>query len=233
MIKISIAGREAHDRKAIADLLAGHDDFRIASIGKDGYDALESAKTYRPDVIITDFIMADIDSAELAPIIKRHSPSTKLIVLCSLIEDVSEDGVLGKALRAGISGCLLKHADFDNLASSVRSVFYGGFYVSDRVKHRVPVFHKGLPPPDHTGDRHCFSPTELQIFYHIALGYKDDEIAGQLNISRGTLRNAVLRAKQKTGLQNRTQVIMYALLKGMINSNKIWERLKTILKNFG
>jgi DNA-binding NarL/FixJ family response regulator len=228
MISISIAGRGASDRKAVAALLAAHDDFRIASVGKDGYDAIESAKTYRPDIIITDLIMTDIDSADLAPIIKRYSPSTKLIVLCSRIED----GVLGKAFRAGISGCLLKQGDFDNLASSVRSVFYGGFYVSDRVKYRVPIFLKGLSLPDHNSGRYFFSPTELQIFHNIALGYKDKEIAKLLNISTGTLRNTIRRAKQKTGMQNRTQITVYALFNGMINSNKIRERFRTILKNF-
>jgi DNA-binding NarL/FixJ family response regulator len=233
MINISIAGRDEHDRKAVTDLLAGHDDFRIASVGQDGYDAIRSAKKHRPDIIITDFNMTDIDSADLAPIIKRHSPSTKLITLCSRIEDgASEDGVLGKALRAGISGCLLKQADFDNLASSVRSVFHGGLYVSDRVKHHVPLFLKELPLLKNNNRRHCFSPTELQIFYRIALGYDDKEIASQLNINEGTLRNSVYRVKRKTGLQNRTHITVYALLSGMINPNKIWDSFRTILENF-
>ncbi|MDR0315474.1 MAG: response regulator transcription factor, partial [Treponema sp.] len=183
MINITIAGREACDRKAVADLLAGHNDFHIASVGKDGYDVLDSVKKDRPDIIITDFTMTDINCADLVPIVKRHSPSTKLIALCSRIEDAAWDGVLGKALRAGISGCLLKQGDFDKLAASVRSVFHGGLYFSDRVKDRMPVFLKELPPQDCNNYRHCFSPTEEQIIDHIALGYKDEEIAGQLNIN--------------------------------------------------
>ena len=223
MISISIAGREEHDRKVITDLLAGHDDFRIASIGKDGYDALRSAQMYRPDIIITDSVMSDIDSTDLAPIIKRHSPSTKLIVLYSQ----AEDGALGKALRAGISGYLLKQEDFENLTSSVRSVFYGGLYVSDSVKYTVPVFLEEASPLDQNKIiRHCFSPTELQIFYGIALGKKDEDIAKQLNISTGTLRNTVRRVKQKTGLENRTQVIIYALFNEMLNPDKILEQFR-------
>jgi DNA-binding NarL/FixJ family response regulator len=233
MINISIAGRDERDRKAVADLLAGHNDFRVASVGKDGYDVLRSVKKYRPDIIITDFIMTDIHSAELAPIVKRHSPSTKLIVLCSRTEDAAWDGVLCKALRAGISGCLLKQGDFDKLAESVRSVFYGGLYFSDRVKRRMPVFFKELPQSECNNCRRCFSPTESQIIDHIALGYNDDEIAQQLNICEGTVRNCVSRVKQKTGLQNRIQIIVYALLNGMINSSEIWEHLGTILKDFG
>jgi DNA-binding NarL/FixJ family response regulator len=232
MISITIAGREAHDRKAVTDLLAGHNDFRIASVGKDGYDVLRSVKKHRPDIIITDFIMTDIHSAELAPIVKRHSPSTKLIALCSRIEEASWDGVLGKALRAGISGCLLKQVDLDKLAASVRSVFYGGLYFSERVC-RISVILKELPPPDWNDCRHCFSPTELQIFYQVALGKKDKEIAEQLNICPGTVRNSISRIKQKTGLQDRTQIIVYALFSGMINLSKIRERFNTILKDFG
>ena len=104
--------------------------------------------------------------------------------------------------------------------------FYGGLYVSDSVKCNVPIFFNG-PSPDHNIiDRQCFSPTELQIFYGIALGKKDEEIAKQLNISIGTLRNSVRRVKQKTGLKNRTQIIIYALFNEMLNSDKIWEQIK-------
>jgi two-component system response regulator NreC len=219
MINISIAGRDENDRKAVTSLLTEYDDFRVASEGKDGYDAIKSAADHRPDIIITDFVLNDIASPDLAPIIRRYSPQTKHIVLCSRTDCVA----LGRAIRAGISGCLLKESGLKNLASSVWSVYYGGLYVDGRVRSRLlelfGVF--GHPSRQNENGMYCFSPTELQIFSGIALGYTDAEIAKRLNISAGTVRNSVEHVKQRTGLQNRTQITLYALLGGMIDSEKI------------
>jgi len=222
MISICITSGHENDRNTISALLAEHKDFCIASTGKDGYDALKSAKVNRPDIIITDFSLSDIESPELMPMIKRHSPATELIVLYTR----NEQGSLAKAFRAGISGYLFKQDGWDNLASSVRCVYYGGLYVSDQVKSYAHDFVNGFDfiqkvhsPPKQQVD---FSRTETQIFSNIALGYNDGEIAEQLNLNIGTVRNSVKHLKEKTGLQNRTQITIYALLHGIINPEKIW-----------
>jgi DNA-binding NarL/FixJ family response regulator len=214
MINITIAIGYEHDRAAMIALLASQDDFRIASIGKDGYDALLSAKKYQPDIIIMDFCLADIDSPDLAPVIKRHSPLTGIIVLCSCAQCRS----LNKAIRAGISGYLVKQNGFGNLASSVRSVYYGGFYISrlDEAEalnwFDVYVKNTGMKKEVFS----IFTPTELGILSGIILGYTDTEIASSLNINIGTLRNCVSKVKKKTGFRNRMQIILYALRTGII-----------------
>ena len=226
MISISIVSGHEYDRKTITDLLVVQEDFRIASTGKDGFDALKSAKTEQPDIIIADFRMSDIDSPELAPLVKRHSPSTELIVLCS----ENEHGTLSNALKAGISGYLLKQEGFDNLALSVRCVYYGGLYVSNQAKNLMMKFinefnyfsiTKEMLLLDGNEKKNVFSKTETEIFNGIAMGYKDGEIAKHLNINQGTVRNNVKRIKQRTGMENRTQITIYALLNGIINLEKI------------
>jgi DNA-binding NarL/FixJ family response regulator len=127
MIDITLTSQYEEDREKINALLVKQDDFHIISVGKDGYDALKSAITQHPNIIIMDFNMADIESLDLAPVIKRNSPSTSLIVLCSH----EEQGTVTKALNAGISGYLLRNEGYDHLASSIRSVFYGGLYFSE------------------------------------------------------------------------------------------------------
>ena len=186
MINIAVASKHEEDRKTISNLLTQHDDFHIISVGEDGYDALQSAMTQQPDIIIMDFSMHDIESPDLAPIIKRKSPSTALIVLCSHNEPSSRKGenTVAKALNAGISGYLLRQEGLNNLASSVRSVFYG-----------------------------------------ITYGHTDREIAKNLNMSIGSLRNCVSQVKKKTGLHNRTQITVHALLAGIISIGKIIDRL--------
>jgi two-component system nitrate/nitrite response regulator NarL len=224
MIRIAIISKYKEDLNTINIMLAKQDDFRIVSIGTDGYDALRSAKTQRPDIIIMDFRMHDIESPELAPIIKRNSPSTSFIVLFSQDEQNDVD----KALKAGISGCLSRHGDFAHLPSSVRSVFHGGLYINKTVKDRALHYFsilKTLKTAENSKNPHTsrtlFSPTELCIFHGIMHGQTDKEIAKRLNICIGSLRNCINRVKHKTGLQNRTQITVHALLDGTISVEEI------------
>jgi DNA-binding NarL/FixJ family response regulator len=167
-----------------------------------------------------DFSMQDIDSPDLAPIIKRNSPSTALIVLCSH----DEQEIIARVFSAGISGYLLRQDGFDNLAASVRSVFYGGLYISNSVKNHALnrlLTPTGVFPASSDNARLLFTHTEQGILYGISCGRTDREIAKNLNIRIGSLRNCVSHIKQKTGLHNRTQMTMYALFTGIINAGKI------------
>jgi len=214
MITIAIASKYQDDRAVITALLKEQKDFRVISIGSDGYDALKSATTQRPDIIIMDFRMKDIDSLELAPIIRRKSPSTALIVLCSH----EEQNTVAESLKAGFSGCLLRQDVFNNLVSSIRSVLYGGWYISKSARDLVLNYFS--PPAELDISPFPFSPTETGIFYGIIHGHTDREIARNLNINIGSLRNCISRIKEKTGLRNRAQIIIHALLAGIIRIEK-------------
>ena len=211
MINITVTSSQEHDRKTIAAILEKQEDFRIASLGVDGFDALISAKTHHPDIIIMDFCLSDSTCTDLAPIIRRNSPSTALIVLYSC----HEQNVVGKALRAGISGCLPRQGGFDKLPSLVRCVNHEGLYLCQPARNNVLNAMEKFP--DYGTKKHVFSFTELRIFFGIALGRTDDEIAESLNMSTGSLRNCIIRIKKKTGLRNRTQITIYALSLAMMS----------------
>jgi DNA-binding NarL/FixJ family response regulator len=217
MITIAISSKYQDDRTAIIALLKEQEDFRVISIGSDGYDALKSATTQRPDIIIMDFHMKEIDSLELAPIIRRKSPSTALIVLCSH----DEQNAVAKALKTGISGCLFKQDGLNNLVPSIRSVVYGGWYVSKSARDLLLNY---ISPPVDAFPAELgifsfpFTPTEKGIFRGIIHGHTDREIAKNLNINIGSLRNCVSRIKKKTGLQNRVQITIHALLTGILHA---------------
>jgi two-component system nitrate/nitrite response regulator NarL len=220
MINITIISKHEEDCKNIRAVLAKHDDLHIVSVGKDGYDALKAAVGFQPDIIIMDFSMKDIEGLELAPIIKRRSPKTALIVLCSR----NEQNAVAKALKAGISGYLLREDGFAYLAESVRSVFYGGLYISKSAKKHTLDFlssPEDVLPSDSEVSPHSFTLTELGILYGITRGHTDREIAKNLNMSVGSLRNCVNQVKKKTGLRNRTQISLYALFTGKMNIRQI------------
>ena len=236
MITIALASIYKDDIRVISTLLEEQDDFHIISIGKDSYDVLKSAMTQQPDIIIMDFTMEGIESPDLAPIIKRNSPSTALIVLCSHDEPFLKDGesTVAKALNSGISGYLLRCEGFENLASSIRSVFHGGMYFSKSVKdHALKCLF--VPTKVFSAEAYSmqqsFTLTEIGILYGISYGQTDRQIAKDLNMSIGSLRNCVNHVKKRTGMQNRTQVTIYAILTGMMSMKKIREKFYRHVNN--
>ena len=222
MISITVTSSQEQDRQSIAAILSTQKDFCIASLGEDGYDALRAAKTQQPDIIIMDFCMDDTCCTDIAPIIRRYSPATALIVLCTN----NELSTVEKALRAGISGYLLKQKGFDQLPSSIRCVYLGGIYLCRSIRSKVlhswswPASKPGLVPRYGIIGK-MFSLTELRIFFSIALGYTDDEIAHKLNMHIKTLRNCIARVKEKTGLRNRTQIALFILSIAMMDSGNV------------
>jgi len=225
MISITIASKHKEDRKTINTLLAGQDDFKIVSMGADSYYVVRSSMTIKPDIIIMDYYMEDVNGQDITPVIKRNSPSTVLIALCP----DKECGAVDKALNAGISGFLIWKKDMDKLAAAVRSVYYGGLYISESAKKQLSAKF-GAVKVNAQFDRHLLTMTEYNIFNGIILGQTDKEIAEDLNMSIGALRNCINKAKKKTGLNNRTQITVYALLSGIINLTKIKEKLLNAVK---
>jgi len=220
MISITIASKHKDDCRTINTLLAGQEDFKIASVGEDGFHAVRSSMTLKPDIIIMDYDMETVNGPDIAPVIKRYSPSTALIALCPDMEC----SVVDKALKAGISGFLLWKKDLEKLAAAIRCVYYGGWYISELGKNQL-LTKLGLINPAIPFPRHLLTITENNIFNGIIMGQEDKEIAENLNMSPGALRNCVNKAKKKTKLKNRTQIAVYALLSGMINFTKVKENL--------
>jgi len=220
MISITIVTKHKDDRRTINTLLAGQDDFKIASTGKDSYHAVRSSMTIKPDIIIMDYYMEDVNGTDIMPVIKRNSPSTVLITLCP----DKECGAVDTALKAGISGFLTWKKDMDKLAAAVRSVYYGGLYISESAR-KILSAKFGIVNVNSHFHRDLLTMTEYNIFNGIILGQTDKEIAEDLNMSIGALRNCINKTKKKTKLKNRTQITVYALLSGIINITKIKEKL--------
>ena len=222
IIKILVTSVYDEDCKHILAILSDQNDFCIAGVEKDESGTIIKSAYLKPDVLILDLQSSGISGDKLAPIIHRRSPSTAIILLC----EKDEDNYAGLAVKAGISGFLLKKKDTDKLASVVRIVFYGGYYISASITIRVftaVTFRHYLPAQimEHKVRRLIFSPAELCIITDIAQGYSDAEIALRLNFSKGTIKNYVAVIKRKTKLKNRTQIVIYSLVYGFIRLNQL------------
>jgi DNA-binding NarL/FixJ family response regulator len=224
MIKIVIIDTMKQDREQISSMLFAQDGFEIAGSGKDGYDALKLSARFRPDSIIMDLGKNNSEGPKLVPLIKSKSPATAVIFLSR--RDDNEYVI--RALSAGARGYLTKGTDMNKLAASVRTVYSGGYSISPHIIRRTfgmlseLAGYKNIPPPP-KGRRSVpanIKRTELQIMSFIAKGYSNKEIAETLRLTQGTVRNYLSSAMHKAGLQNRTQVAIYAITHGLTDPAK-------------
>jgi len=244
VITILVTSGQDDDRKLILDSLSGQADFRIAGVEKDETGTIIKSARLKPDVLIMAIQTHDLDEPELAPIIRRRSPATAIAV----IREKDEDNYAGRALKAGISGILLKDADMDKLASIVKIVSSGGYYISASITNRLfgaIAFLNRFPGQtvefskfwfDYKYDYCYFSPTERKIITNIAKGHSDKEIADFLHLSPGTIRNYMTFIKRKTNLKNRSQIVIFSLVCGLIsfdqiNIYKLFEKYRHIFHN--
>jgi two-component system response regulator NreC len=215
---ILITSNDNEDFKCILNSLNSQNGLNIIGVENDETNTIIKSERLKPDVLILNLLNPIIDEAELAPIIHRKSPDTAIIIIC----DKEENEYAGKAIRAGILGFLLRNEDMNKILPAVIIVSLGGYYISAsitinainsitlvkqfpgqflKIKERYPLF----------------SSTERNIVEYIAKGFSDDEIACNLHISTGTIRNYMTSIKNKTKQKNRVQAVIFSLVHGLIS----------------
>ncbi|MCL2244530.1 MAG: response regulator transcription factor [Treponema sp.] len=221
-ISILVTSVYDDDCKNIISILSDQNDFCIAGVEKDESGTIIKTANIKPDVLILNLQSPGIGGDELAPIIHRRSPDTAIVLLC----DKDEDIYAGLALKAGISGFLLKDTDTDKLVPVVKIVFYGGYYISASIIIRVftaITFMHYFPPQilEQKHDNLELSPAERGIITEIANGLSDTDIAKLLNFNTNSIRNCILTLKRKTKLNNRIQIAIYSLVNGYIRFDQL------------
>jgi DNA-binding NarL/FixJ family response regulator len=223
MIKVVIIGEQTQGQNLISSLSA-QKEIKIVGCGKDGYDALKLSAHVRPDIIIIDLGKNNNEGPELVPLIKRKSPATEVIFLSG--RDDNEN--TARALSTGALGYLVKQTDMDKLAASVKTVYNGVYYISPMIITRTfgmflePDRRRNVPA-SHNRRRSIpanINRMELQIMSFIAKGHTNKEIAESLQLTQGTVRNYLSSAMHKAGLKNRTQVVIYAIVNGLIDAGE-------------
>jgi two-component system nitrate/nitrite response regulator NarL len=220
LINVLVAYRNNEDRK---DILSGlpEQDFFIVDMEKDEAGTIIRSERFKPDVLILDLYLSEMNNLELVRIIRRRSPSTAIVILC----EKDEGNFACLAIKAGASGFLLKNEDIDKLALVAKIVFSGGCYISASITARVfgEVSFSNQFPGQITEQHHSvFSPVERGIVTDLANGLSDNQIAKHLNYSAGSIKNIVTAMKRRTKLKNRIQIVVFALVCGLLRFEHLW-----------
>ncbi|MBA3485719.1 MAG: response regulator transcription factor [Lysobacter sp.] len=200
MIRVLLAEDQAMVRGALSALLGLEADIEVLAAVADGEAAWRELQRLQPDVLVTDIEMPGLTGLELAQRISRH----KLPVRVVIVTTFARAGFLRRALDAGVSGYLLKDAPAENLADALRQVHRGGRAIDPQLALEA------WSEADPLNDR------ERQVLRLAGEGMSAGEIAAQLHLSPGTVRNYLSEAIGKLGVGNRIEAYRLARQKGWL-----------------
>lgn len=200
MIRVLLAEDQAMVRGALSALLSLESDIEVLGAAADGESAWRELQRLKPDVLVTDIEMPCLTGLELAQRIQRQELATKVVIVTTF----ARPGFLRRALDAGVVGYLLKDAPAENLADALRTVHRGGRSIDPQLA--VDAWSEADP----------LNERERQVLRMAGEGMGAGDIATQLNLSHGTVRNYLSEAIGKLGVSNRIEAHRLARQKGWL-----------------
>ena len=200
MIRVLLAEDQGMVRGALSALLRLEDDIEVLGSCADGLEALKEAKRLRPDVIVTDIEMPGLTGLELATRVREESLPSKVVIVTTF----ARSGYLRRALEAGVVGYLLKDAPADQLADAVRKAHRGGRVIDPQLA--LEAWTEADP----------LNERERPVLRLAGEGLSAAQIANQLSLSHGTVRNYLSEAIGKLHASNRVEAYRLARQKGWL-----------------
>ncbi|MEW2526598.1 response regulator transcription factor [Streptomyces sp. NPDC047071] len=212
-VRVLVVDDQELVREGIASLLGIQPGIQVVGTAADGAGAVDAAPALAPDVILMDVRMPGMDGVTAVAAVSDRAPACKVVMLTTFDD---EDYVV-RALRAGAVGYLLKSLPAAELADAVRLAHRGVAPLDPAVARRLaaapppagapgPVVEPGGPP----------TAREIEILRLVAAGATNREIAAELYLSEGTVKNHISRILTRLGLRGRAQAALYARDRGLL-----------------
>jgi DNA-binding NarL/FixJ family response regulator len=210
-VRVLIVDDQNLFRRGLATLLASSEDVEVVGEAADGREAVEKARSIRPDVVLMDLHMPVCDGIQATQLIKAERPRTKVVVLT-----VSEDDAdLFQAINSGAEGYLLKNLYPDELFHFIERVMAGESPVSPAMAGRLLQEIRQPSRRHGRGPASDLTVREREILQLVAEGLSNAEIASRLYVVEGTVKNHLHNVLGKLQLSNRVQAATFALRQGL------------------
>ena len=215
-IKIVIADDQELIRESLKIVLSANPDMEVTDTVADGREVIRSVRACRPDVILMDVRMPEMDGVSCTRIIKENYPQIKIIILTTF----DDDEYVYNALKYGASGYLLKGVSMAELSSAIRTVHSGKAMINPDVAVKVVRLFSQMAQSNY-GIRvdsrmvEEIGKTEWKVIQQVGYGRSNKEIAAALNLSEGTVRNNLSSILSKLELRDRTQLAIWAVQTGV------------------
>jgi DNA-binding NarL/FixJ family response regulator len=216
-VRILVADDQELVRAGFTAVLGTQPDFEVVAEAATGREAVDLARTHRPDVVLMDVRMPDLDGiAATAEICRDARTRSRVLILTTFDLD---EYVLA-ALRAGASGFLLKDAPRDALYAAVRTVAAGDALLAPSVTRRLieRYLRLDLPSPELVAGLDRMTDRERQVLGLLARGLSNTEIATRLHLSEATVRTHIGHLFAKIGARDRAQAVVFAYESGIVHA---------------
>lgn len=207
-IRVMLVDDHGMVRRGLAAFLKIHADLVLAGEAENGQEAIDRCESLRPDVVLMDLVMPEMDGATATRLIKERCPHVRIIALTSF----PEKDLVQEALRAGAISYLLKNVTSQELATAIRAAYQGRSTLAPEAAQALVrnACHEVSPG-------HDLTPREKEVLDLMVEGLSNPEIAENLSVSRSTARAHVSQILSKLGVSNRGEAIALAFRSGLVN----------------
>lgn len=213
-IRVLIADDQEGIREAFRMVIDAQPDMRVVAEAADGRSALAQAELLRPDVVLADIRMPVMDGLELTR--RLAGPEVADPVKVVVVTTFDLDEYVYTALRDGACGYLLKRSGPNLVIEAIRAAVSGETLISPQIT--VKLLRKMIPPQAPTTSGEALSERELEVVRLVARGLQNDEIAGELFISAGTVKNHLANVQRRLGVRNRVEIAAWAWSTGQVTA---------------
>ena len=215
----------ADDHKIIRDglklLVNEQPDMLVVGEAGNGKEVLEKARELKPNVVVMDLSMPELNGLQATARLKEDRPEIKVVAL-TVHEDES---YLRQLCQAGAVGYVLKRSAGDELIQAIRTVAKGGLFFDATLANRALASQRA--PSTAKGESRAadLSEREKDVLIQLAWGYSNKEIAAKLRISVKTVETYKVRIGEKLGLRSRSDIVQYAMRQGWMNETSSVTRI--------
>ena len=213
-IRVLVADDQSVVRAGFRLLLSSKDDIDVVAEASNGFEAVEKATRFEPDVVLMDIRMPELDGLEATRRIVAAGRGARILILTTF--DLDE--YVYEALKAGASGFVLKDDPPEQLVAAIRTVAAGDALLSPTITGRVIREFVRTPRPAPPKELDALSEREGDVFRLIARGLSNAEIGQKLYISETTVKKHVTHILAKLGLRDRVQAVVLAYQTGFIEA---------------
>lgn len=211
MIRVLICDDQTVVRDGLEAILSTDDEIEVVGAARHGEEALALAAERQPDVILMDLNMPVMNGVQATERLRARQPAIRVLILTTY----ADDAWVLDAVRAGASGYLLKDTRRDLLIAAIKGTAAGQTFLDPAIAGKV-LAQAVAPAAPASPSPEALTERELSVLRLICRGYSNPEIAQQLHLAAGTVRNYVSVILQKMGAEDRTQAAVLAYQRGLV-----------------
>lgn len=211
MIRVLIVDDHTVVREGLCRILSGEDDIEVVADTGLGLDAVDLAIKHKPDVLLLDYNLPDIDGLEVTERIRKITSDIKVLILTMY---ANEEYAI-RLIRGGASGFIVKGASSESLLTAIHKVAAKGTYVSPNIMEKLV---KRMGQPHEETPESFLSNREMQVLLRLARGYSTREVSSELSLSLSTVETYRSRILEKLNLRNNSDLTRFAIRRGLIDS---------------